>query len=182
MIDKKEKYYNYELLLYTENEKHIEILNYITKNYNFAYKIHDKEDNKPHIHLLVFFENKRYISGILKEIDIELNLINPVHNKKGAIRYLVHKDNPEKYQYNIEDIVSNIDLSSYFNNTSIELVDIRVIFDYISSQRRFIFYKDITEYCIKNALWSTYRRSYSIIKDIINEHNQDYVDPRKTIC
>lgn len=86
--------------------------------------LHDKDVNpdgtikKPHWHIVLMFGSNKSYSQI-KEIDDMLHGAEEpqkVHNLKGAIRYLIHFDNPEKYQYNREDIKCHggADIDQYF--------------------------------------------------------------------
>lgn len=91
--------------------------------------LHDKDKNpdgelkKSHWHvMLMFSSNKSYAQ--IKEITSQLRSPNPqkVANAKGMIRYFVHMDNPEKYQYEKNDIVSHggADIASYLASTTQE--------------------------------------------------------------
>lgn len=92
--------------------------------------LHDKDTNpdgtvkKSHWHILLKFGSKksyRQVDNIVKEC---LHGPNPqvVHDLKGMIRYFVHIDNPEKYQYNREDLVEHggFDIGNAFASSSIE--------------------------------------------------------------
>ena len=180
------RYYCIEIILYTDNSSHLELLDNLINKYDYAYILHDKDtdDNgdlkKAHIHLLLFFSNARWGSSILKEIDIDNpNLIEFRENKANAIQYLIHSNNHNKYQYDYTSIISNIDLSLYFNRfTDKETSDIAIILDFIENYNGIIYFNNLYQFVINNNLWSTYRRNYSIIKDLIHEHNfllTDYI-------
>lgn len=90
--------------------------------------LHDKDVNpdgtikKPHWHIVLMFGSNKSYSQI-KEIDDMLHGAEEpqkVHNLKGAIRYLIHFDNPEKYQYKREDIKCHggADVEQYFELSS----------------------------------------------------------------
>ncbi len=75
--------------------------------------LHDKdidlndELKKPHYHVLLLYEgNKSYRQ--IKEITDSLNAPIPqvVGSAKGLVRYMLHIDNPDKYQYNAQDMKS----------------------------------------------------------------------------
>lgn len=173
------RYYLCEIILYTDNLDHIELLKQLTNKYNYAYILHDKDTNddgtlkKEHIHLLIFFKNARWGSSILKEINIDnTNLIEFRENKANAIQYLIHSNNLNKYQYNIEDIVSDIDISIYFNKyKDDETKDVSILYDYITNYVGIIYYNQVYYFAVSNNLWSSYRRNYLILKDLIQEHN-----------
>lgn len=76
--------------------------------------VHDKDVNangevkKPHIHLLLMFSSVKSYEQVLSLCQ-ELNCPIPkqVHNSKALIRYMAHLDNPDKAQYNPDDIISH---------------------------------------------------------------------------
>lgn len=77
---------------------------------------------KPHIHIVLCFEgNKTYDQ--IKEICDQVKGVMPNYNEakvssiRGMIRYLIHLDNPEKYQYEKSAIIAHggLDLEPYFS-------------------------------------------------------------------
>ena len=76
--------------------------------------LHNKDVNatgeakKEHYHVLLMF-------GGVKSYDQVLEFVKPLncpiptrcHNAKALVRYMAHLDNPDKYQYNISDIISH---------------------------------------------------------------------------
>lgn len=85
--------------------------------------LHDKDVNpdgevkKAHWHIVLFFDGKKSFEQI-KEITDALNAPIPqkTANAKGLVRYLIHMDNPEKYQYKREEIVCHCgaEIDEYF--------------------------------------------------------------------
>lgn len=85
--------------------------------------LHDKDINpdgelkKAHWHIVLFFDGKKSFEQI-KEITDALNAPIPqkTANPKGLVRYLIHMDNPEKYQYKRDEIVCHCgaDIDEYF--------------------------------------------------------------------
>jgi len=74
-----------------------------------------------HTHLLITFNQKvsvKVIKNRLLQYTIHNTFGQPIKDKRGAYRYLTHKDNPEKYQYNDSDIVNYDD---YFSKYDIKL-------------------------------------------------------------
>ena len=84
--------------------------------------LHDKDINpngelkKSHYHILLCFNGPTTYNKVLN-ITKSLNATIPqrVLSCKGIIRYFIHKDNPEKYQYNEEDILTINGLVSILN-------------------------------------------------------------------
>lgn len=73
--------------------------------------LHDKDINptgeskKPHYHVILCFSNPTTFSNV-KSITDELSqpIPIPLESVRGYYRYFIHKDNPEKYQYNETEI------------------------------------------------------------------------------
>lgn len=85
----------------------------------------DGEAKKPHRHVIIFFPSKKSEKQV-QEISDNLSGVKVmareclVRDARGAVRYLVHADDPNKAQYPIEEIISlgGADLLDYFNDAS----------------------------------------------------------------
>lgn len=98
-------------------------LNAFLNNYlcNYAYILHDSDYNKegvkktPHIHLLMFNTQRKRLSTIINEISDFIGIsalaitIDKIVSLEGSIQYLIHKNDIEKWQYDIKQIKTNID-------------------------------------------------------------------------
>ena len=75
------------------------------------------EQKKPHWHIVLMFDSNKTYEQV-KSITDQLNTVVPqkCNSVEGSVRYMIHIDNPEKYQYNKDDIVvhGNVDISRYF--------------------------------------------------------------------
>lgn len=80
----------------------------------FISPLHDKDINadqeqekKAHYHLLIMFDSLKTEKQAMVIIDkiggVGCKSVNSI---RGYARYLCHLDNPEKYQYNIDDVIS----------------------------------------------------------------------------
>ena len=81
------------------------------------------------------------------------------------IRYLVHADNPEKYQYDRKQIQSNFNLDKYFKDRA---DDARKIADYIIANHP----QTVSEVCMwafENKCYSDFRRGYMVWAAMIKE-------------
>lgn len=170
------RYYNVELILY--NEEDIEkVLEIIKNEMEWAIAYHDKDINEngeqkpPHTHLQIYGNLQKTLSAWSKYLKVEPNMIEIIKDKKQAILYLTHRNRKEKYQYPIEIIKSNFDITPYYEEKWTEEKDLKVIIKYIDNKKGKIKMRDLFYYTLENNLWSTYRRNYSIIKDFINEKN-----------
>lgn len=81
----------------------------------------DGEVKRPHIHVLVTYEGKKSYSQV-KELTDKLNAPQPQKcaSARGMVRYFIHLDNPEKYQYDRADIIGHggFDVAEYLKPTS----------------------------------------------------------------
>lgn len=92
--------------------------------------LHDRDLNptgdekKPHWHVYIEYDSVKSYDQIL-ELTKQFNGTIPqaVQSPVGMIRYFIHKDNPEKYQYNFADIevYNGFDISKFDSYTEAEL-------------------------------------------------------------
>ena len=66
------------------------------------------ELKKPHIHICLFFKGVKTYEQV-KELTDSLNGTIPINfnSIRGMIRYFAHLDNPEKYQYPVDQIIGH---------------------------------------------------------------------------
>lgn len=115
--------------------------------------LHDKDTNadgeikKAHIHVLVMYDGVKSYNQIL-EITNKINASVPQKcgSAKGLVRYMVHMDNPEKYQYSKTDIIGHggVDIMEMLKPTS----DSR--YEMLKEMTEFIVDNDVREY---ETLW-----------------------------
>lgn len=180
---------NWTITLYPEqgNSQDMITLEYITSNFKYAYILHNKDINnetgelkKEHIHVVIKLENARTLQSIAKELNIEENRLERVRNLRKMIRYLVHQDNQEKYQYEIENIKTDMweEIEKYFQNDS-ESYDILLIYEFIYTIDRYLYFQEVLEYVLKNNLYASYRRGANIINRIVEEHNKLFLERKE---
>lgn len=120
MKNTNEKSRAFALILYPqEDNTHYSALLKICDIYKYAFIEHTKdiyeedeehakgELKKPHMHIIIKFDNARHKSKIAKELNLEENYIQKA-NFVAYTRYLIHKDDPLKYQYDEKEIFTNI--------------------------------------------------------------------------
>jgi len=75
----------------------------------YAYILHDKDEGvKPHYHFYIEFPSPRSFPSVADDLEIPINQLQKVISKKGILQYLIHKNEPEKFQYPIESIETNL--------------------------------------------------------------------------
>lgn len=168
------------LELYPEDETHIDKLEFIKKHYTYAYILHDKdlweedikdemtkiiihhkgELKKPHWHVMLIFENPRSTDKIAKELDIKHV---ETCNFYAYTRYLIHKDNPTKYQYREEEIITNCNLrihNALQKEIRAEEQDAKILLDRIlEKQESYLSFRTLTEFAIKNNCLGELKRN-----------------------
>lgn len=133
--------------------------------------LHDKDVNpdgeikKHHWHVLLLFDGPTTFNNA-KSIADKLNAPIPqaVASAKGMVRYMIHMDNPEKYQYSRNDIIGHggADVDSFFE---------------LSNSNRLSVLKDISAYVMDNQVTSFADLTFYAIQnsddwfDIIANHN-----------
>ncbi len=67
----------------------------------------DGEPKKPHFHVMLMFDGVKSIDQVKPIFDLIGGVgCEKVVSTRGYARYLCHLDNPEKYQYNTEDVIA----------------------------------------------------------------------------
>ena len=121
------RYRHFMILLYPEWNNYNSILQDIKGNFkNYAYITHspESEEKKEHTHLILSLDNPRTIESISKRLDIPINLCQNIKGLRGACRYLIHKDNDDKIQYDLNEVtVSNSFKSTFFKSFDDLLTD-----------------------------------------------------------
>lgn len=122
--------------------------------------LHDKDTNpdgeikKAHWHILLSADGPITEKAVKKIIE-PLNGPKPkkVGSARGLVRYMIHMDNPEKYQYQKEDIVGHngADVESYFELTlTNKLTLMKEIVSFIYDEK-LDNYADFLMYCIEHS-------------------------------
>lgn len=144
---KRKKLRKIGMILYKESCDIEECLNTLQKSYvvqKYAYIEHNKdvdengELKKSHYHLYLYFPKQQDVAPIMKIFNV--NHIEAIQDEDATIRYFIHKNNPEKYQYEIDDIKTNFDIRKCFTigkdeNEEQEVMDLLKILNYIESDK-----------------------------------------------
>ena len=113
MEDTKGRYRLFSIIVYEDSESYNinDILFNIKSQKYYAYIIHNKDKDKKglilknHYHIIIRLENASTIDALSKKLGVPSNYIQRIKNERAYIRYLIHFDNQEKYQYQLEDIM-----------------------------------------------------------------------------
>lgn len=176
---------SWALVLYPrECEDHKTALDYIIKNYSkYAYIEHDSdlsdsgELKKPHTHIVIQFTNYRWRNAIAEELNITPNYLEKIRNLENSLKYLIHFNNTDKYQYDIEKVQGTLKskLISYINTTDKSESDkVLELLEYLESQKGFVRLSTFIKYVCANNMYDIYRRSATTFVKLLEEHNFTY--------
>ena len=93
----------------------------------WAYIYHDCDDTDKHLHILLYDEGGTSLTSHCNRFSSVLpsNFIEKVWSPRAMARYLIHKDNPEKFQYDIKNVFTNSKdkLISFFKESNSDCVN-----------------------------------------------------------
>lgn len=174
----------YEATLYRDSDiyDYNHVISYVTLYFDdWAYITHDKdrfeesgELKKEHIHLLFKHQNQLSINSVAEKLEIPVNALEWKANWKKSIQYLIHYNNPGKYQYSIEEITSSYgdDIRKFFDNKEqSETEQVVQLYNFIFEQHISKMH-DLLKYALENNCYSALRRGSSIFKDILRENER----------
>lgn len=175
------KFYTFAMVLYKDSTSYDyeKVINYIEKNYKYyAYIEHEpeKEETKLHTHVLVHFDNKRYNTGVAKELNIPSNYIVNA-NLIPYLRYLIHFDDEDKKQYPLDSVKGSLalrlrDILSKDKKTEGEQV--AEIMSFIFEYNGWLYITDLAQFVLSSGTYSAFRRNYNFFKDLILDHNKHF--------
>lgn len=112
----------FEIVVYPDSYdcEHLEDIckkfEYIEK---WAFCLHDQDDQKPHYHIMIQTFATQESSRIAKDFDIKESYVEKpkttkkTHKYDDMLLYLIHKNAPEKHQYDVECVVANFDYFAF---------------------------------------------------------------------
>ena len=105
------RYYSFSIVSYASAD---EISSLISGCRHYVYILHDKDVNEdgsprsPHFHILcTFAQNKSFNAVASLVVSKQNTFVQQLVDVGGAFSYLTHQNNPEKFQYNSDDLVSD---------------------------------------------------------------------------
>lgn len=180
---KKERSRNWFLLLYPDNPEHVKVLEKIPDlDWEYVGILHDSDKlddgspAKPHNHVLLKFKDAVWNTAISESSGLELRFIQKSDNWKRSARYLVHKDHPEKFQYEktvlygsmVETAINAINKS----DPEEEAAKVMQIIKLITEWPGFIDDADFISKIVEKKLYAEYRRAGSTFNRMVDSHNR----------
>lgn len=125
--------------------------------------LHDKDINptgeqkKAHYHIILCYSGPTTFKCV-KSITDSLNQPIPIalEQVRGYFRYLTHKDNPEKYQYNEKDIITinDFDIDNYNDLSVSQIKTIMIDIQKIIRDNDILEYCDLLDFLLDSELFS----------------------------
>lgn len=125
--------------------------------------LHDKDINptgepkKAHYHIILCYSGPTTFKCV-KAITDSLNQPIPIalEQVRGYFRYLTHKDNPEKFQYNEKDIttINDFDIDNYNDLSVSQIKSIMIDLQKIIRDNAISEYCDLLDFLLDNDLLS----------------------------
>ena len=113
------------------------IMSNITEFPFYAFAMHDSRDEgkENHIHFVLNCKGSRSIKSICDTLDCDYTVVQKAERPRSCIRYLIHADNQDKYQYAYDEIFTNNPdrLSYYFSSFTYTINDMYRDFESLSS-------------------------------------------------
>ena len=165
------------IVLWPEDKTHLLALDYIKHNFeNYIYILHDKDFDengvikKEHYHVILRFPNQRNISTLAKKLNIGENNFYEIKSFTGQLRYLIHYDDDEKYQYEPSEVKGTLYMLGKFKqslkSSQDELSEVSLIYEFIvNNDIRDL--HTLLDFVIENNLYSSFRRNYVMFKDLL---------------
>lgn len=130
---------------------------------------------KEHYHIVVHNSSNCILRNAARKFGVESNLVQKVGNLKKVVRYLIHKDNLDKYQYSPDEVITNnVEKFESFIKDEMQSIDkARILLEYIYSTEKCSI-SMISQFAINNNCWDELRRGQHIYTQLINERNRKY--------
>lgn len=196
------RHVNFLTLTYVEDRERVEHLAQLllSGQSHLCWCVHDNDtlengsSDKVHCHAIVHLDNAMTISAFSSRYHIRERMIQPcrkgdeIGDLDSALLYMIHADrksrSEHKYQYPLSSIkgpwasYARSRITELFNKSSNsaqkEADSFLTIQAYIEGSL-YVTMSDVSRWAASNGHWAAFRRSSSIVRDIIKEHNA-YLD------
>lgn len=172
------------LLLYPDNADHMDALEKIKQSYDYACVLHDKdvdEDGvikKAHYHVVILAgKNAIWSTALSKNIGLDVNFIQQCRNVDRSLEYLIHFNEEEKHQYDLEEVKGTLKsrLSQLINTVGKGESDkVSELIEFIEGYEGHLTISTFSKHCASVGMWDVFRRAGTIFIKIIEEHNYKF--------
>ena len=167
----------WEAVVYPDSESYnaAEVLAKVTEYFDkWCYILHDKDLNddgtpkKAHYHVYGKFDTARILQSVSNALGVPVSSLRVVSSWRGAVRYTLHLDNPDKYQYLADDVVSNFEIAKFL--TVDDDVQAARIFSFISSSRCTTV-SELVAWAFSNGCYPALRRGFAVWSRLLSENS-----------
>lgn len=166
--------------LYKEEPRFEEYFNKMSLG-RYAGIIHDQDVDstgqiiKPHYHIVVYFKDKKSLEQVSDLYDIPVNRIEKYKSLETALLYLVHRNQFDKFQYNVNLVFGSLKSKLVKSLEDIEDIGenekIVYLIDYINSFDTYVSFSDVMQWACRNNCFAELRRAQTLFVNLIREHN-----------
>lgn len=180
--------YKWEIVLYPDSlsYEYADVLMACCATFDkWAYITHnrDLDDDgvpiKDHTHFIGSREKSLTPESVSYMTGAPISALANIRFWRASVRYLIHMDQPEKAQYEKDDIKSNIDLKQYLRNETDDDLQAERIFYFIKDNYTELTMPKLTAWVIENHLWAAYRRGFAVWSKLLRSVENE--DRRKTL-
>lgn len=170
---------NYVGVWYPEDPTHQEALRKLEESpFQYAYILHDKDTDedgnpkKPHWHIVVSFPYQKSISAAAKVLGVADNYIQPTSSREEALSYLIHMYDPDKYQYQREEVHGTLATQiPVRKDEHTETERVVMVIDLIEALP-YTTYTDVLRKVCAAGLYDVFRRMGSGALALVKDHNE----------
>lgn len=137
------------------------------------------EIKKKHYHVVAWTDHSPILLGTAasQKFDIPSNYVQRVKNLRKAIQYLIHKNNPDKFQYDVSELqlkdVDEKELRKYLK-VDVDMMDKgKRLFDFIQTHDR-VTLTQLTTFAFENECYDELRRGQHLYTALLIERNGRY--------
>lgn len=172
------KFRHWIILLYEDSNSYDfkEVLRIIKAQKKWAYIKHIPESNekKEHFHVILSFDNATKKDTLSKKLGVPSNYIDEIKSFRTICRYLIHKDDEDKFQYNLNQVkISKLfekDYIKQFDDLETEEEIIDKIYLYIDSISPIYSNKEALRFLILYVNKNSYDRIYKRFRFEFNDY------------
>lgn len=172
----------FNLVLYPDNWQHFDTHDFILQDFDSACILHDKDLDeegkikKPHWHIVIRCKNAVWNTALAKDLGVEDNYIQKCRSLKSSLKYLIHFDNPDKYQYSIDSVEGSLKKKLVRFIQDDEKDETEKVIDLMSfiDGSGYLSVCDLASWAAQNGQWDAFRRSATIFMRILDEHNESF--------
>lgn len=167
----------WEAVVYPDSESYVaaESLAKATQYFcQWCYVLHDKDLNddgtpkKAHYHVYGKLDTARTPQSVANALGVGLSSLRAVSSWRGAVRYTLHFDHPDKHQYSADDVVSNFALAKFL--TVDDDVQAARIFSFLQSSRCSTV-SELAAWAFANGCYSALRRGFAVWSRLLSENS-----------